>query len=86
MLNDSIKEESLKYEEVLSKCVQCLGEGWVIVPKSKYATQCPLCNGSGEIDWIKKMMGARDISNKRIQWKLRCPSNKHKTTERSNIE
>jgi len=90
MLNDSIKKEFLKYEKILSKCVQCHGQGWVVIdhnhPKSEYATQCPLCNGSGKIDWIKKMMGPRPISNNTIQWKLRCPSNKYRTTERSITE
>ena len=57
MQKDSTKQENSGFEP----CEKCNGVGCVSMipddPKCEYAKPCPLCEGEGVVDWVRKIMG-----------------------------
>lgn len=61
MQKDSINKENSQSEDGTEPCEKCDGVGWVSMipddPNCEYAKPCPLCEGEGVVDWVRKIMG-----------------------------
>ena len=75
MQKDSTKQENSGSEP----CEKCDGVGWISMvpedPKCEYAKPCPLCEGEGVVDWVRKIMGyckpKREVTPDMTgQWKI----------------